>query len=317
MKLIRILVISMILLVFSACSEKKTKSEKSEKSPKSETSQHKAEIFTETNGTVTAGILFDQNNTMYVAKDQELLKITPDGLVTSLCSFQDLPNRKDYYFKSPLIWDMTFDNEGNILAAAQDRILKITPEGQVTTLIREDFKGFLGASGIECDEEGNIYITNGSKIEKYSSELKKTTLVDGVKNGYTSSFSLEFDPDYKNLYVSDFYTKSLLRYEIDETGNVSEEPVVLVKEPIKNSGDFGAPLNIVFASSGSIYVSIDGMAQIMRMDKSGEVEYLALGDTSISNHIIAFGGKGFNEECLYITTFNGEYIYKYNVGETR
>ncbi len=275
----------------------------------------KATVFAELEGEVSAGIIFDNNKIMYVAKNEELLKITPDGKVSTFCSFKDLPKGLDYYFTSPLIWDMTFDKDGNILAAAQDRIFKITPKGKVTTLIREDFKGFLGASGIECDKQGNMYITNGNTIDKYSPKLEKTTFIDGADKGYTSFFSLEFDSEGKNLYVTDFFTKSLLKYEIDSEGKASNTPTEIVKEPIKNSGDYGAPLNITFSENDNMYVSIDGMNQILKMDTSGKIEFLVLGEEAISNHIIAFGGKGFDEESFYITTYEGKKVYEYKVGE--
>ncbi|MBH1939948.1 SMP-30/gluconolactonase/LRE family protein [Mobilitalea sibirica] len=276
----------------------------------------KAEIFADLNGKVGAGIIFDNDENMFVAKDGELVKVTPSGEVRTFCSLQELPKGKDYYFNSPLIWDMTFDQQGNILAAAQDRILHITPEGTVSTLIREDFKGFLGASGIEFDKQGNFYITNGSTIDKYTPDLAKTTFIDSSKGetSYSSFFSLEFDPDYNNLYVTDFNSKSLLKYSIDTEGNVQDNPEVIIKNPIKNSGVFGAPLNITFSDKDHMYVSIDGMAQIMKIDNEGGIEFLKLGNI-ISNHIIAFGGKGFDEESIYITTFNGKNIYRYKIGE--
>lgn len=277
--------------------------------------KEKATVFTEINGKVTAGILFDQNKAMYVAKEDELLKVTPDGKVSTFCSFKDLSEGKDYYFSSPLIWDMTFDKEGNILAAAQDRILKITPEGKITIIIQEDFNGFLGASGIECDNEGNLYITNGSKIDKYTPDFVKSNFIDATAKGFSSFFSLEFNPEGNILYVTDFYSKSLLKYEISSDGTLSDTPTLIVEEPIKNSCDFGAPLNITFSIKGNMYVSIDGMSQIMKMDSSGAIEYIELGDNTISNHIIAFGGKGFDEESFYITTFDGKKIYKFKVGD--
>ena len=231
--------------------------------------ESKAEVFTNINGKVGAGIIFDNNKNMFVARDGELDKVTPDGKVKTLCNFEDLSEGKNYYFNSPLIWDMTFDNQGNILAAAQDRILKITPEGKVSTLIREDFQGFLGASGIECDNQGNFYITNGNKIDMYTPDLKKSTFIDGSKGqvAYETFFSLEFDPNCKNLYVSDFNTKSLLKYQIDSEGKAANNPDIIIVEPVKMAGAFGAPLNITFSEKGNMYVSIDGMAQIMKKDR--------------------------------------------------
>lgn len=276
----------------------------------------KANLFTKINGESTsAGILFDDDNTMYVAIDKELVKITPDGQVKPFCSLKDCRVVKHYIYDSPVIWDMTFDKEHNILAAAQDRIVKITPEGEVTTLLEEAFGGFLGTTGITCDDEGNFYITNGSKIEKFTPQLERSVYVDGSPQGYKGFFSLAFDPKRETLYVSDWYTKTLLAYEIDQDGTISKAPTIITHNPLNShEWNFGSPLNIVFSESETMYVSMDGFGKVMRREPDGKVTFLQLGDQT-ENHIIAFGGKGFKEESLYMTTLMGKEIYEYPVGE--
>jgi len=284
----------------------------------------KLKIFTDTTASVGAGIIFDDNGNMFVGRIGQLEKVSPDGKVSLFCDLTELPaGGHNYYYKSPLIWDMAIDADGDILAAAQDRILKIHPDGQLETLISERFEGFLGASGIELDNQGNFYITNGSQIVKYTPDLKKTVFIDSSieEPAFSSFFSLSFDPDYKNLYVTDFHSKSLIKYPIAPDGSALS-PIVLIVEPVKNSGGFGAPLNIVFSENSNIYVSIDGMSQILEINKAGDMELIYLGINPediivgpISNHIIAFGGKGFDEESLFITLYGRGTIYKYKVGE--
>lgn len=275
-----------------------------------------AKIFAKLDGKMTsAGILFDEEQTMYVAIDKGLFKITPDGNVSPFCSFEDSPSTRNYCYPSPTIWDMTFDKEHNILAAAQDRILKISSAGEVTILVEEAFSGFLGTSGITCDDMGNIYFTNGSRIEKMTPELERSTFIDGSEAGYKGFFSLAFDPQKKNLYVSEWYTKLLLKYPLDEEGNVCSTPTVIVDNPLESKQwNFGSPLNITFSESETMYVSMDGFSKIMKMTPEGEISYLELGKDAI-NHIIAFGGKGFNEESIYMTTLMGEAVYEFPVGE--
>lgn len=314
-KKVTVLCVIVILLFLSACNNK------------SKDMQPEAKVFVsikdvETTSNVTAGILFDDDNAMYVAKNDELLKITSDGIVSTFCSFTDISKKTRFCYTNPLIWDMTFDNDGNILAAAQDRILKIMPDGSFITLLEDDFKGFLGASSIAYDKDGNFYITNGEKIEKVDKDLERTTYIDGSKSGYTSFFSFEFDKKGENVYVSDFNTKSLLKYQIDDKGNVSDTPEVIVRAPLESvkgpaSSMYlsGAPLNIVFSKDGTMYVSIDIKGHVMKVDKNGNISYLALkyGDTTVANHIIAFGEKGFNEDSLYITTLEGKEVFEYRV----
>jgi hypothetical protein len=113
-----------------------------------------------------------------VARPLGLDKVTPDGTVTTFCDLSSLDKGLDYYFKSPFIWDMKYDSNNDIIAAAQDRILKISADGTVSTLVREDFDGFLGASGFLIDKEGNLYVVSGGTIYKYSADLQKTVYLN-------------------------------------------------------------------------------------------------------------------------------------------
>lgn len=271
----------------------------------------KAEVFTHLKSSVSSGLIFDAQANMYVAIKGELRKATPDGQMSTFCSLKEQAAGKNYYFESPLIWDMIFDSEGNILAAAQDRILSIGPDGKATTLIRKDFEGFLGASGLVLDQQGNLYVTDGGVIMRYTPDLEGTVFIS--EPDYSSFFSLAFDPEYKNLYVTDFHTKSVLQYAIDLDNNPSN-PTVVVQNPVPNSGAYGAPLNMVFSINGNMYVSLDGVSQVLKIDPEGTIEFLKLGG-SVKNHYIAFGTSGFEQESLYITTFNGNSVYKYPVGE--
>lgn len=269
-----------------------------------------AEAFADFDGEVGAGIVY-YNGEFLVGTEGRILRVTPEGHVSEFCNFGKLKEGKNYYFKSPLVWDMVIDRENHVLAAAQDRILRIAPDGTISELLREDFRGFLGASGIELDREGNIYVTQGPKIVKYTPDLQKTVVFDGEDDFYRSLFSMRFDPDFRNLYVSDFNSKTLLRIPVDVNGQFGIVEEVIV-DPILGSGNFGAPLNIVFGDKGNIYVSIDGMGAIIKISPSGTKEFIRFQG---ANHYIAFGGKGFDEESLYFTTFSGKTVYKINVGE--
>jgi DNA-binding beta-propeller fold protein YncE len=268
------------------------------------------EEFCSIGSDVCAGILFDKEGNMLVARQLGIDKVTPEGTVTTFCDFSGLEKRKDYYFKSPFIWDMKYDNDNNIIAAAQDRIIKITEDGNVTTLIREDFSGFLGASGLEIDKEGNIYVVNGGKVYKYSKELNKSEYLSS--SDYRSFFSIAFSPDSKFLYLTDFYTKTLIKYEINPDGSVGKGTEI-VREPVENSGDYGAPMNMIFNDNGNMYVSLDGMAQILRVDQNDNLTLIDMNEP-VRNHIIAFGNNKFGEDLLYFTTYSDK-VCKIQLGE--
>jgi DNA-binding beta-propeller fold protein YncE len=263
--------------------------------------ENEAEDFCELDTDVCGGILFDREGNMLAARPLGLDKVASDGSVVPFCDLSKLEKGRDYYFKSPFIWDMKYDSDNNIIAAAQDRILKIDAEGNVTTLIREDFRGFLGASGLEVDREGNIYVVSGQRVFKYSADLEKTEYLSSDK--YYSFFSIAFSPDHKYLYLTDFNTKALVRYDISD--GIADKGTEIVREPVKNSGSFGAPLNMIFNDYGSMFVSIDGMGQILKIDKNGALSLISVNKT-VSNHIIAFGSKGFDENCVYFTTYGNK-----------
>ncbi len=260
------------------------------------------EDFCEIDTHACGGILFDKEGSMLVARPQGLDKVTSGGIVTTFCDLSLLEKGNDYYFKSPFIWDMKYDSDNNIIAAAQDRILKIDAGGNVTTLIRDDFKGFLGASGLELDKEGNIYTVSGNKVYKYSADLERTEYL--CSDSYYSFFSMAFTPDNKYLYLTDFNSKAIIKYAINEDGSVGEG-IEIVREPVKNSGSFGAPLNIIFSDSGNAYVSIDGMAHILVIDENGDLSMMAMTEP-VSNHIISFGSKEFGEDYIYFTTYGNK-----------
>jgi sugar lactone lactonase YvrE len=283
-----------------------------------------AQVFAFINGKVGAGIICDNQGHMFVCKNGELLVVTPKGEVSQFTNLSDLPKGKDYYFPSPLIWSMAFDRDGSIVAAAQDRILRIAPDGSVATPIREDFDGFIGASGIAVDKDSNLYVTSGSKVLKYTPKLEKSVFIDASSSkvsltweGMTFDLNLKtlsflsFDPKYENLYVSDFDSETLLKYPILNDGRPGT-PIIVFDAYTDDLSQ--APLNVLFGESGSVYASNDISSQILKVDANGRKALIRI-PGKMKNHIIAFGGKGFDEESIYFTTLGGDFVYRFYIGE--
>lgn len=109
----------------------------------------------------------------------------------------------------------------------------------------------------------NLYVVSGGKVYKYSKKLVKSEFLSS--EDYQSFFSIAFSPDYKYLYLTDFYTKALIKYEINSDGPIANG-YEIIREPVKNSEGYGAPLNMIFSDNGNMYVSIDGMAHILKVD---------------------------------------------------
>ncbi len=265
-------------------------------------SKNDYEDFCQVEANVCAGILFEKEGTMLVASPIGLNRVASDGTMSLFCDFSQVNKRYNFHFISPLIWDMKYDKDHNIIAAAQDRIIKIDKKGNLITLVEEEFQGFLGASGLEIDKEGNIYVVSGGKVYRYSKDLVKTEYLSS--EDYNSFFSIAFSPDNKYLYLTDFYTKSLIKYEINADGTVGQGKEI-IREVVKDSGAYGAPLNMIFNDSGDMYVSIDGMAYILRINKDETMQLLYM-NKDVRNHIIAFGNEAFEEDCIYFTTYGNK-----------
>jgi hypothetical protein len=280
------------------------------------------EIFAVINGKVGAGIVCDDQGKMYVGKNGAILKVTPNGSVSTLCDLTGLPRGKDYYFLSPLAWEMIIDPDGSIVVAAQDRILRVAPDGSVTTMIKDDFDAFVG--GIARDKAGNLYVASGTRVFKFTPQLEKSVFIDatGAKipihwqgmdfdEEITSFWFMALDPDCQNFYLSEFDHSMLLKYPIRPDGTPGS-PVVLLDSYMDDLSQ--APLNVVFGDKGNIYVSNDISARIFKIDTNGVKTIIPL-PPKTRNHLIAFGGKGFAPGYLYFTTLEGDAVYRTYIGE--
>jgi len=144
---------------------------------------------TATDGTGTAaGFIYpqslavDASGNVYVADGNEIRKIAPGGIVTTLAGGTTQGEIDGIgtaaTFSNP--YGLTVDAVGNIYATDNYTIRKITPAGVVTTIAGTstgagtgDGVGAAAAlgvnmSGIACDGQGNLYATDGSYIRKIS-----------------------------------------------------------------------------------------------------------------------------------------------------
>ena len=274
-----------------------------------------AEVFADLGGKSGGGIVCDDNNIMYVAKEgKDIVKVTPDGKFETLCSIRSLPEgevKSDPHmsFTSPFIWDMVIDKDKNIYAAAQDRILKITMDGKVSTIIKDNFGGLFGASGIDVDDKGNIYVTNGTLINKYSKNLKKEVFIDGSKveiNGASLSyaFSLKFDADYKNLYIGNREPDSILKFPIEANGKAGK-PSIVTQTTFTCPHKLALVDNILYACPGH-------SGFILKNDLSGNQSFYVAG-SEIYNASFAFGKKDFGQHIVYFTSISSGKILKYDI----
>ncbi len=278
-----------------------------------------AEVFADLGGNSAGGIVFDDNNVMYVAKEgKDIVKVTPDGKSETLCSIRTLPEgevKSDPHmsFTSPFIWDMVIDKDKNIYAAAQDRILKITMDGKVSTIINDNFGGLFGASGIDVDDKGNIYVTNGTLINKYNKNLEKEFFIDGDKIEIDGSFlsyafSLKLDADCKNLYIGNREPDSILKFPIEANGKAGK-PTIVTKTT------FTCPHKLALIDN-TLYACPGHSGFVLKNDLSGNQNFYIAG-SDIDNASFAFGKKDFGQHNVYFTSITSGKIFKYDLDNKR
>lgn len=248
------------------------------------------------------GIIFDNQGNMFICrKGNEILKVTPDANVNAFTSLDRLKDKTE----KTNIYSMALGKDNIMYAAACDRIIKITPDGDMETLIEEDFTGQWGACDVKIDHEGNIYVVHGVKVEKYSGSLHKTLLIDGEKDKIklSAAVGIDFDKDYKNLYLGDVFGKKIVKYPLD-SGDSVREPLVL-DLVYKN------PEYVTVSERNEAFVSLPGGGGLAKVGTDGEVTVLCE-DILKEPFTLAFGGKGFDEKSLYVVS-QGK-VYRVNVG---
>jgi sugar lactone lactonase YvrE len=130
-----------------------------------------------------AGIVIDKQGNLYVADNNHVRKITPDGIVSTFAG-NNTPGYMDgraNVARFSFIDDMVMDASGNIYATDDNRVRAISPQGYVSTIAGStagyiDGNGtsakFNNPAGLGVDSLGNIYVAddNNNRIRKISFE---------------------------------------------------------------------------------------------------------------------------------------------------
>lgn len=135
------------------------------------------------------GIAVDPEDNVFVATDNDVRKISTDGVLTIIAGGER--GYKDGIGTSALFEDLNglaIDPSGNLYAIDKHRIRKITKGGIVTTLAGATF-GF--ATAIVADNKGNIYVADPDNfvIRRITPERLVTTFAGSGKYGTTDGLS--------------------------------------------------------------------------------------------------------------------------------
>ncbi len=249
-------------------------------------------------------IMFDNQGGMFISrKGNEILKVTPDANVTVFTSLDRLRDKTE----KTHIYSMAPGKDNTMYAAACDRIIRITPDGDMETVIEEDFSGKWGACDVKVDREGNIYVVHGVKVEKYSGSLQKTLIIDGEndKIKLSAAVGIDFDKDYKNLYLADVFGKKIVKYPLD--------PGDPVREPLVFDLVYKNPEYVAVSERNEAFVSLPGGGGLAIVGTDGEVTVICE-DILKEPFTLAFGGEGFDEKSLYVVSKGKVYRVKAGCG---
>ena len=186
-------------------------------------------VYTFNNGEYANGLVRGNNGDFYFSMNQQIKKLSSDGVVSTIATLNDYPNEiaidgfdNIYYFSfynesiqkiSPdgststylsginYPQNLKFDNAGNLFFIEYDyesgnrSIKKYTVDGQSIFVTNGDF-----VNSFTIDYTGNLYFTNGNSIQKVTP--------DGTVSNYSNgnSYPMNMTCDLAgNLYYLDQY----------------------------------------------------------------------------------------------------------------
>jgi formylglycine-generating enzyme required for sulfatase activity len=173
-------------------------------------------------------------------------------------------------------------------------------------LVQGGFTGFWGASDLRLDGQGNLYVAHGFMVSKYSRTLERSDLLVGqIKEGTPPPIvaGLEFESAGSSLFVSCPFKKELLKYPV-QAGAILNTPVTV--------GGLPCPQYIAVDKSGAAFVTQPDANAIVHIQRNGSVQTLDCGGRIIAPNTLAWGGRGFDPDSLYVTAKGG--VFEVRVG---
>jgi len=240
--------------------------------------------FLKTSGDRPFGIAFDNSGSMYMVTappqgNGTLSKVTPDGKITNIAALEG-------NFIGPGIF---IDKAGNILITVGDKLLRRSTNGQVKIIA----DGFLRCFDVKADNHENIYVSDAlaNTIYKISPSGIKTVFYQCGSTGPFVLTGLTFDPNNDNLYAKE--GNKLIKFHLTPNG-IPAKPVTV----IDNTKIF----YLCTDNHGNIYAST--IDNVIKIDTGAKVQPLSPQPlkTSIG---LTIGGKGFDENALYIAVADG------------
>jgi hypothetical protein len=247
-------------------------------------SSDEPDYFLRISGNRPYGIDFDENGFMYMITapntgNGTLSRVTPDGEIITIAVLEGS-------FIGPGIF-INYNND--IFITVGDKLLKVYPDGNTKTIA----DGFSVSIDVKVDKNSNIYVADDFKstIYKITPTGEKDILYKSDTTGPFVLTSIVIDSNNENLYARE--GNRIIKFKIN-SNITSEKPEVII-DNIKI-------FYLCIDNNNNIYAST--LDNVIRIDTNRNVRYLS--QNSLKTSIgLAIGGKGFDEESLYVTVEDG------------
>ncbi len=287
-KIITLISIFSLITVFVGCSEKVT-DKVTESAPKPSTpseSPKAQEYFINVKGNRPFAIAFDNDGAMYMVTapssgDGTLSKVSADGTVTELATLEGS-------FIGPGI---DVDDNGNAYITVGNKLLKVSPEGNISVIA----EGFSRCFDVKIGNNDNLFVADDLEDTIYlvSPSGEKSVFYKGEKKGKYIITSLIFDKNNNYLYAKE--DKRIVSF--DTSQNAENANPVLVADNLDM-------FYLCMDSKNNIYLSSSNTGNVQKVDENGNAT--SINTSPLATPIgLAVGGKGFDEDYLYVCVSNG------------
>ena len=233
------------------------------------------------------GLCVDTKGNLFVARGTRIVKVTPDGTVTSFAGgTRGTADGKGSEAQFLAAIAITIDEDGHFYVLDGPNIRKITPEGEVTTFLQNFTRneGWPGFGDIAVDSEKNIYIADArnSKIRKIirGTDHILAGSIRGFADGPAASALFSFPrgialDEEGNVFVADAGNNRIRKISVDRVVSTFAGGLQGYENGPRLMAKFKFPIGVAFDTNGNLYVADRLNYRIRNILPDGDVITLA------------------------------------------